>query len=113
MKYRMQLICYAARTADYQLIINRAYNEASGTGLDLLRPVARRVLSKAAPMALQDIRTPTLGQALRPNIWDVVEDRMRGHFSRKQLFVRVGLLVFLIAAVCLGIFSLFQRLSSS
>ena len=23
-------------------------------------------------MALQDIRTPTLGQALRPNIWDVV-----------------------------------------
>jgi NitT/TauT family transport system permease protein len=29
-------------------------------------------LNKAVPMALQDIRTPTLGQALRPNIWDVV-----------------------------------------
>ena len=23
-------------------------------------------------MALQDIRAPTLGQALRPNIWDLV-----------------------------------------
>jgi NitT/TauT family transport system permease protein len=23
-------------------------------------------------MALQDIRAPTLGQALRPNVWDVV-----------------------------------------
>jgi len=23
-------------------------------------------------MALQDLRAPTLGQALRPNIWDVV-----------------------------------------
>jgi hypothetical protein len=37
---------------------------------------------------------------------------MRNYFSRKQLFVRVELLVFLIAAVCLGIFSLFQRMSS-
>ena len=37
---------------------------------------------------------------------------MRNHFTRKQLFVRVGLLVFLIAAVCLVIFSLFQKLSS-
>src|SRR4030088_18941 len=41
-------------------------------GLDLLRPAARRVLNKAAPMALQDIRPAVLGQALRPNIWDVV-----------------------------------------
>jgi hypothetical protein len=38
---------------------------------------------------------------------------MRSHFSQKQLFVRVGLLVFLIAAVCFGIFFLFQRLSPS
>jgi NitT/TauT family transport system permease protein len=28
--------------------------------------------TKAARMALQDIRTPTLVQALRPNVWDVV-----------------------------------------
>src|SRR3979411_1111019 len=41
-------------------------------GLDLLRPAARRVLNKAALMALQDIRPAVLGQALRPNIWDVV-----------------------------------------
>src|SRR6195256_3874945 len=41
-------------------------------GLDLLRPAARRVLNKAAPMALQDIRPAVLGQALRPNIRDVV-----------------------------------------
>jgi hypothetical protein len=38
---------------------------------------------------------------------------MRTHINRKQLFVRVELLVFLIAAVCLGIFSFFRRLSSS
>src|SRR4029077_13653764 len=29
-------------------------------------------LNKATIMSLQDIRAPTLGQALRPNIWDVV-----------------------------------------
>lgn len=38
---------------------------------------------------------------------------MSTRFSRKQLFVRVGLLVLIIAAVCVGIFSFFERLSSS
>src|ERR1700738_963473 len=33
---------------------------------------ARRVLTRRLGMALHDIRAPTLGQALRPNIWDVV-----------------------------------------
>jgi len=28
--------------------------------------------NKGVPVALQDIRTPTLGQALRPNVWDAV-----------------------------------------
>ncbi len=58
-------------TADYQLIANPAYNADHGP-LDFLGEAARRVLNKAALMALQDIRTPTLGQALRPNIWDIV-----------------------------------------
>ena len=38
---------------------------------------------------------------------------MHNHFNRKQLFVRVGLLVLLIVVVCLGMFSFFQRLASS
>jgi hypothetical protein len=38
---------------------------------------------------------------------------MHNHLNRKQLFVRVGLLVLLIVAVCLGMFSFFQRLASS
>jgi hypothetical protein len=38
---------------------------------------------------------------------------MQSHFSQRQLIVRIVLLAFLITAVCLGIFSLFQRLSSS
>jgi hypothetical protein len=38
---------------------------------------------------------------------------MQSHFSQRQLIVRMVLLAFLIAAVCLGIFSLFQKLSSS
>ena len=36
---------------------------------------------------------------------------MQSHFSQRQLIVRMVLLAFLIAAVCLGTFSLFQRLS--
>jgi uncharacterized membrane protein YvlD (DUF360 family) len=36
---------------------------------------------------------------------------MRNRFDRKLLILRVGLFVFLIAAVCLGISSFFQRLS--
>jgi hypothetical protein len=38
---------------------------------------------------------------------------MVNHLNRNRLFVRVGLLVFLIVVVCLGIFYLFQRLSPS
>jgi hypothetical protein len=38
---------------------------------------------------------------------------MQSPFSQRQLIVRIVLLAFLIAAVRLGIFSLFQRLSSS
>jgi NitT/TauT family transport system permease protein len=42
------------------------------TGLDLLRPIAPRILNMAALMTLQEILSPRLGQALRPNIWDAV-----------------------------------------
>src|ERR1700752_2468537 len=42
------------------------------TGLDLPGPALPRVLDKAAFMALQDLRISTLGQAIRPNIWDIV-----------------------------------------
>lgn len=38
---------------------------------------------------------------------------MRNHFNRNQLFIRVGLLVFLIAVACLGVFRIFQNLSST
>ena len=41
------------------------------TGVDLLGARPRRILNKA-PMTLQEILTPRLGEALRPNIWDVV-----------------------------------------
>jgi NitT/TauT family transport system permease protein len=41
-------------------------------GRDLLKPVALRVRDKTEPMTLDDILTPRLGQALRPNIWDGV-----------------------------------------
>jgi hypothetical protein len=37
---------------------------------------------------------------------------MGNHLNRNRLFVRVGLLVFLIVVVFLGIFSFLQRLSS-
>jgi NitT/TauT family transport system permease protein len=52
----------------YQLITNPAYNAVAG----LFRFSQDACTEQGMPVALQDIRTPTLGQALRPNVWDVV-----------------------------------------
>ena len=59
-------------TADYQLDRKSRLQRRPRTGLDFLRPPARRILNKAAPMAHQDLRPAALGHALRPNIWDAV-----------------------------------------
>jgi hypothetical protein len=63
---------FSALTTDYELITNSTYNADRRPVFYFLMPTIRRVLNKVAVMALQEIRTPTLGQALRPNIWDVV-----------------------------------------